>query len=93
MKPARCAAFPAMAMTAPNPASRASREKAATASGVRCADITRTTKGTASFFRTSAALSAMGRSLSLPMTMAILFIVFSPSLRKNKAHDLTPIIT
>ena len=77
MAPARWAALPAAAMMAPKPFSRAERAKAAASAGVRWAESTRTSQGTPNWSRVRIAPSRTGRSLSLPMMMAIFFMLAS----------------
>ena len=76
--PARCAALPAAAMMAPKPASRAVSAKFRAASGVRCADMTRTSVSMPSASSWRTAFSTTGQSLSLPITTAI-FLLTMPS--------------
>ena len=72
--PARWAALPAAAMIAPKPLSSASRQNFAQASGVRCAERTRTSKPISRLRRRSMAFCITPRSLSLPMRMATLLM-------------------
>ena len=82
--PAKCAAFPAAAMMTPKPFSRAVLENSAAASGVRWADITRTSTGIPKDFSRLMAGATVGKSLSLPMITATFLLIFNPILSKNK---------
>ena len=80
--PARCAALPAAAMMTPKPLARASRAKLRAASGVLCADMTRTSASMPSSLSCRTAFSTTGQSLSLPiMTAAFFFTMPLPSCR------------
>ena len=72
--PARWAAMPAAAIMTPKPWLRAFRAKLRASSGVRWAENMCTSWGTPYSASLSAAFSATGRSLSLPMMMATFFI-------------------
>ena len=66
--PARCAAPPAAAMITRMPDRSAPRANAAASSGVRCAEITRTSLGTFSLFSSATVSFITGQSESLPIT-------------------------
>ena len=68
--PAKCAAIPAAAIITFMPFSAALSAKSAAASGVRWADIMRTTGSMPKPFNWSIQLCITGRSLSEPMTTA-----------------------
>jgi len=76
--PARCAAMPAAATIAPKPFSAAPCVNARASSGVRCAEYTCTSKGTENSRNTSNAFSTTGKSLSLPITTATFFMLYTP---------------
>jgi hypothetical protein len=68
--PARCAAMPAAAMNTAQPRASASLTKACVASGVRCADSTRTSRARWSLSSVSIVVCMVSRSESEPIRMA-----------------------